>query len=99
MIKGGGGEFERHPSKDIAAYGLRAHTFWEATFAALNPDTRRLSEPDLPIPHDLTWTSPEPFERDMITGTTALALSTLGLGDSAGEAQRLWQEHRPKKAA
>lgn len=99
VIKGGGGEFERHPSKDIAAYGLRAHTFWEATFAALNPDTRRLSKPDLPISHDLTWTSPQPFERDMITGTTALALSTLGLGNSAGEAQRLWQEHRPKKAA
>ena len=78
VIKGGGGEFERHPAKSIAAFGLRGGTPWEGDFAPLVPDTRRLSEArdgaDCP-----RWRAQQPdaFERAVIAGTAAAALDTL----------------------
>ena len=94
VIKGGGGEFERHPAKDIAAFGLRAGAPWEAQFAATRSETRRLAA-------DLSagLTGPSPFETDIITGTAALALDTLGVTDSADAAQRLWDARKAARAA
>lgn len=88
VIKGGGGEFERHPSKDIAAFGLRDGTLWEQRFPAVAHETRRLAEPQKPGP----WTpaAPSTFEIEVITGTAALALDTLGTRDAARVAHDLW---------
>ncbi len=72
VIKGGGGEFERHPGKAIEAFGLNAGTPWQDTLPALIDDQSRL------VDHagDVTDTS-APFVQAMIDGTTALALETL----------------------
>ncbi|MHA6323695.1 glycosyl transferase family protein [Roseivivax sp. CAU 1753] len=88
VIKGGGGEFERHPSKDIAAFGLRAGAPWERRFPATVDETRRLTDPE----SGGQWTpaSPSAFETEIITGTAALALDTLGVHDGARVARDLW---------
>jgi len=73
VIKGGGGEFERHPGKPIEAFGLHAGTPWQDTLPALIDDQSRL------VDHsgDVTDIS-QPFVQSLIAGTTALALETLG---------------------
>ncbi|MDA9207521.1 glycosyl transferase family protein [Octadecabacter sp.] len=72
VIKGGGGEFERHPGKAIEAFGLHAGTPWQDTLPALIDDQSRL------VDHsgDVTDTSAA-FVQAMIDGTTELALETL----------------------
>lgn len=72
VIKGGGGEFERHPGKAIEAFGLHAGTPWQDTLPALIDDQSRL------VDHagDVSDTS-APFVQAMIDGTTELALETL----------------------
>jgi len=79
VIKGGGGEFERHPGKEIAAFGLRDGAPWEGSFPALSGETRRLNDPDL--------AGDEVFERLIVTGTAELAFATLGLSLPDGIAQ------------
>lgn len=91
VIKGGGGEFERHPGMDIAGFGLRDGLPWQDSFAALTEDHRRLSDLDLPG-EALTalWDrdrGPE-FARQIVLGTAALALDTLG---QDADATQLWQ--------
>ncbi|MBV7395664.1 glycosyl transferase family protein [Mameliella sediminis] len=91
VIKGGGGEFERHPGMDIAGFGLRDSQPWQDSFAALTEDHRRLSDLDLPG-EALTalWDrdrGPE-FARQIVLGTAALALDTLG---QDADATQLWQ--------
>lgn len=79
VIKGGGGEFERHPAKQIAAFGLREGRMWEAQFPALRSETRRLAKnagPDGAEAFDPS--NPSHFDADIIAGTAALALETLG---------------------
>ena len=80
VIKGGGGEFERHPAKDIATFGLRGGTLWDGTLPALVEDTRRLSEPtgDSLDAHWITQT-PDAFERAVVDATAAAAFDTLGV--------------------
>ena len=72
VIKGGGGEFERHPGKLIEAFGLRDGELWQALLPALSRDTTRLQD------HTADLTRPDKFAQDIIAGTTALALDTLG---------------------
>lgn len=91
VIKGGGGEFERYPAKDVAGFGLRRSAAWEANFPATQNEVRRLS--------DSTPDRPGPFEIDIITGTAALALDTLGVPDSAALARDLWDAHQTQQAA
>lgn len=78
VIKGGGGEFERHPAKDIAAFGLRNGCAWQATLPAPVCDTRRLSDP---MGADLgpRWAAqaPDGFETAIIEATTQAARDTL----------------------
>lgn len=83
VIKGGGGEFERHPSKEIAAFGLRQGRSWEATFPALCDESRRLSSDTA-----RTWAhqTPTAFEAEIISGTKALALDTLDIPNTAEQA-------------
>ncbi len=100
VIKGAGGEFERNPAKDIAAFGLRAGAPWEATLPATRAETRRLSESAALCPEAL-WQGRQgaPFEIDIVTGTTALALDTLGETRAPARARLLWQTRAARRAA
>jgi anthranilate phosphoribosyltransferase len=102
VIKGGGGEFERHPSKDIAAFGLRDGRPWQDTFNATFDETRRLATCDADLT-DLqqTWagTQDDPFARAVILGTAALALDTLGVRNPDAAAATLWQNRHRAIAA
>ena len=92
VIKGGGGEFERHPGKVIAGFGLRNSASWQDDLPALIDDKRRLTEVE-PTP-DALWsgTTDNPFARACVLGTAQLALDTLG---SETKAETLWSDrHR-----
>ncbi|WP_299684894.1 glycosyl transferase family protein [uncultured Tateyamaria sp.] len=93
VIKGGGGEFERHPGKDITGFGLRSGAPWEARFSGAHYEARRLA-----TCRDATLTpaTPTAFDTDIITGTAALAFDTLGTSD---DPRALWDAHLAAKAA
>ncbi|MEO9822082.1 MAG: glycosyl transferase family protein [Paracoccaceae bacterium] len=93
VIKGGGGEFERHPSKAIAAFGLRCKKSWQDDFPAMTDDSKRLTEVS-DRREDLSdlWTDKihNPFAKAIVVGTAALALDTLGVSSPEQAAQNLW---------
>ncbi|MGK7653266.1 hypothetical protein ACSQ76_12850 [Roseovarius sp. B08] len=100
VVKGAGGEFERNPAKDIAVFGLRAGQPWETTLPASRPETRRLSESAALTLTDLWQNRNAPaFEADVITGTAALALDTLGADAVDSRARMLWQTRAGRRAA
>lgn len=83
ILKGGGGEFERNPSKEITVFGLRDGCAFELPYPALLSTPRRLcSEPGR------NWRDrpPNQFESEIIAGTAAMALDTLGTNRSDAEA-------------
>lgn len=102
VLKGGGGEFERHPSKDIALYGLRDRAPWQGNAAPLCDDTRRLAGA-APDPTDLArlWdgTLNDPFAEAVVTGTAELALDTAGFADAGALARDLWIHRHAARAA
>jgi len=91
IIKGGGGEFERHPSKDAVVFGLRGGAHIQETAPQILEDTRRLHEASDMI--DLTglWhgRTNDAFAIATITGTAALALWTLRAAPSPHEAHEM----------
>jgi anthranilate phosphoribosyltransferase len=96
VIKGGGGEFERHPGKAIHAFGLRKGAAWAETLPASLADTRRLSETET-APEDL-WTgaAQDDFAEAVVLSTAALALNTLG---AASKPEDLWAARPQLQAA
>jgi len=102
VIKGGGGEVERHPTKQIAGFGLRAGQAWEGQYSALLDDTRRLDD-GASDPARLTalWdgTLRDGFAEAVVIGTAAVALDTLGVARPEDEARRLWSRRKPPIAA
>ena len=77
IVKGGGGEFELHPAKEIAAFGLRRGKPWQATFPATVAEVRRLARPSSPG-FGSDWAShPDRFETAIIENTEQAARSTL----------------------
>lgn len=102
IVKGGGGEFERHPAKDVALFRLVNGQPDELTLPALLPEPRRLSDAPAP-PQALSdlWRGilRDPFAEAIVTGTAAAALITLGHapGPAHELAQTLWAE-RPRHA-
>ncbi len=98
VIKGGGGEFERNPTKSIALFGLRRGESYEGTAPQLIEDTAKLNQ---------GWTDParlsalwsgdwqDPFAEAVVSGTAQLYLDTLG---ASADAARLWAE-RPGQTA
>jgi anthranilate phosphoribosyltransferase len=100
VIKGGGGEFERHPGKEIAAFGLREAEPWEARFPALVHAPRRLADPQGNNPEP-AWhaMAPDAFETAIVTGTAALAFDTIGVADSHARAETGWRAHGQSTAA
>jgi len=94
VIKGGGGEVERHPGKTVAAFGLREAAAWEATFPTLLNDSRRLTDgPSSDIALASLWSGGQhdPFAEAVVIGTAALALDTLGLDHPEQAARALWR--------
>ncbi len=100
VIKGGGGEFERNPSKDIAGFGLRDGQAWSETRTAIVDEPRRITRADEPSLAEVWQGAPgTEFEREIVLGTAALALDTLGHVDGHALAHDLWADRRPKRAA
>ncbi|WGW05643.1 glycosyl transferase family protein [Tropicibacter oceani] len=102
VIKGGGGEFERHPAKEIAGFGLRGGQPWEGTLPSLIDDTRRLDDGARdPAALAALWSGEldDPFARQVVLGTAALALDTLGDAQSDTTARSLWAARRTAQAA
>lgn len=102
VIKGGGGEFERHPGKAIAGFGVRAGEAWQDTLPPLLDQTRRLGDgPTDPAQLSNMWNGrdDDPFARAVILGTAALALDTLGVANAPARAQDLWSRRLSTLAA
>ena len=93
VIKGGGGEFERHPGKPITVFGLANGTGFEQNFRAELPGHTRLNTGPLPdTTLDGLWSGAQsdPFAQSVVTGTAALALGALGHAAPDQMAQHLW---------
>lgn len=94
VIKGGGGEVERHPGKPVEIFGLRDGAHWDRCLPALLSESRRLA--DAPAPHlslEGLWSGAQrdDFAVAVVTGTAAIALDTLGVPRPADTALDLWQ--------
>lgn len=98
VIKGGGGEFERNPAKQIDAFGLRAGALWQDALPPLIDETRRLSESDIDLAA-LWQGGVAPFEKRIVLGTAGLALATAGAADPDTTAQALWAQRLNRNAA
>lgn len=102
VIKGGGGEFERHPGKDIALFGLRSGEAWTGQGAASCGATRRLADA-APDPADLgrLWSGEidDPFATEIVLGTAELALDTAGIAQPRARAADLWARRHSARAA
>jgi anthranilate phosphoribosyltransferase len=103
VIKGGGGEFERNPAKDVAVFGLRSGIDLNETAVAMTHKTRKLHEPDKPIDLHALWTGEieDDFGAATVIGTTALALWTLKATPNLPEAEQiadaLWRDRHQEK--
>lgn len=98
VIKGGGGEFERHPGKTVQVFGLAEGAVFERPTAALVDETRRLHEAgEERAPLAALWagTARDAFAEAVVIGTAGLALWSLGRAGTpeAGDAlaRELWE--------
>ncbi|MEM7189230.1 MAG: glycosyl transferase family protein [Pseudomonadota bacterium] len=106
VIKGGGGEFERHPAKACEVYRLASNARSTETLPPLLDAHRRLAD-QAPGPADLlgVWTGhrTDPWAEAVVTSTAALALGTVNpaLDPAAAHqmARALWQGRHQKQAA
>ena len=91
VIKGGGGEFERNPTKDAAVFGVRDGDALNETAPAIYDDTRRMHDPENPIDLGSLWNGDhdDPFATATVTGTAALAIWSLGAAETIADAQNL----------
>ncbi len=102
VIKGGGGEFERNPAKEIAGFGLRNGQSFEAPYANLIEDHRQMNDGQSD-PKQLTavWRGQQraPYAEKVVVGTAALALETLGEARPEALATDLWNNRLTALAA
>ncbi len=91
IIKGGGGEFERHPSKEIAVFGLQGGLHIHETANALLHDTRRLHDVQKAVDLRGLWhgSIEDEFAVATVTGTAALALWALKAAPSLTDADHM----------
>ncbi|MEL6103819.1 MAG: glycosyl transferase family protein [Pseudomonadota bacterium] len=102
VIKGGGGEFERNPTKDIRVGGLRGGVPFDLTVTALQGQAQRLDRIGDAADDFVAVAKGSPasaLSRDIVVGTTALALDTLGYRDPMAEARALWRNRSGRIAA
>lgn len=98
ILKGGGGEFERNPSKPVTLFRLAGGAPLESLLDAILPDAQRLS--DLPYPPQALadlWFGAlrDSFAEAIVIGTAQAAFMALG---QATDAARLWAT-RPQPLA
>ena len=98
VIKGGGGEFERLPGKAVEAFGLRSSTPFDGQFPALTHPVR-LAEVAPDVTLDALWdgSARDAIAEEIVIGTAALALHTLGHSDADTMARDLWANRHPKQ--
>lgn len=96
VLKGGGGEFERNPAKEIALFGLRDGQVWTASAGATSGGHTRLAEGvETSDPSALAalWQGDidDEFALNIVLGTADLALQTLGAPERA---QDVWAQRQ-----
>ncbi|WP_439142079.1 glycosyl transferase family protein [Planktotalea sp.] len=106
IIKGGGGEFERHPAKDTAVFGFRNGVELNEVVPADIDVTRRLHDPDQPVDLAALWSGGDEsdFATATVIGTAALALWSLNAAATIEQAtelaKSLWAtRHQDKRRA
>ncbi|WFE75881.1 glycosyl transferase family protein [Roseinatronobacter sp. S2] len=104
ILKGGGGEFERNPSKDVTLFRLRAGVPMETVLPPLLDQARKLADATFaPDALQALWhgTLQDEFAQSIVTGTAAAALIALGhTPDNASDlAKALWDDRRPSTQA
>jgi anthranilate phosphoribosyltransferase len=99
VLKGGGGEFEHHPAKDITLHGLTQGAIWEGTTGAPLTGHQRLSETTSTLSRVWHGEQTDDFAAAIITSTAALALSAVGAAKPEALAQDLWQSRHRSAAA
>lgn len=90
VLKGGGGEFEHHPAKDISVFGLRSGAPWQGQSGQpLTGHMRLVDAPTDPAALRALWEGRlhDPFAEAIVISTAELALETLGARQSARD---LW---------
>jgi anthranilate phosphoribosyltransferase len=95
VIKGGGGEFERHPGKPVTAFGLSDRRPYERKSGpVLAGHTRLDAGPQAGTSLAGLWSAEQadPFAEAVVTGTAALALGALGHDRPDALAQTLWAD-------
>lgn len=95
VIKGGGGEFERHPGKAVTVFGVQNGVAFESPSAAVLDGHTRLGDgPDAATTLAGLWSGDQadPFAQGVVTGTAALALAALGYPDAGAKADALWAD-------
>ena len=101
VLKGGGGEFEHHPAKDIATFGLRDALPWTGlTGREVAAHCRLADAPSDPAALAGLWsgTRPDAFAEAIVVSTAALALDTAGHESPESVARALW-DRRPRRLA
>jgi len=98
ILKGGGGEFERNPSKPVTLYRLTGHTPHHTLMSPLLPEAQRLS--DLPYPPQALadlWSGAlrDAFAESIVIGTAQASLLALGQSTNAAT---IWA-NRPRNLA
>ena len=106
VIKGGGGEFERHPAKACAIFGLRHGQPIDYKVKILVDEHRSLAGDGQSLGHLLAvWAGKvsDPWAEAIVVGTAALALQailpTANGRHAAEQAEILWQSRNSKLAA
>ncbi len=89
IIKGGGGEFERHPSKEITVFGLKDGVAFQESTSPITTEQRRLHDAGHPTDLGDLWAgrTQDDFAVATITGTAAIALWTLKVAPTLSKAQ------------
>ncbi|KEJ95542.1 Anthranilate phosphoribosyltransferase [Pseudosulfitobacter pseudonitzschiae] len=99
VLKGGGGEFEHHPAKDMTLHGLNRGDLWEGPTGAPMTGHHRLSDTESTLSDVWNGVVQDDFATAIITSTAALALAALGVADAGCRAQTLWQSRLHPRAA
>jgi len=106
VIKGGGGEFERNPTKDTVLYRLQSGAMEETVMPATQDQPRRLKVPGVAT-QDLVrlWRGErdDSFATEIVLGTAVLALETVNPAitrqDAYALVSELWCKRNKRDAA
>ncbi len=99
VLKGGGGEFEHHPAKDITLHGLTDGALWDGPTGTSVAGHQRLSDTDSTLAQVWQGDVRDAFATAIITSTAALALTACGCPDAHRAAADLWQHRHRARAA